>query len=499
MGALGRLASRWLRQRQPTRRATAWVLAVAGPLLIGLGSLPIRSSFGLAGVLFCSLLVVVAVALIGGVRPALLAVVIGVLVGAAVFARPLGGHRVFHPGDGVALAAFVVVGAALGVLIDELAVYAEERGALLSVEAALRRLATLVARAAPRQEVFAAATEEAGRLLGVDHSHLGRYEPDGTVTIVAVWSRTGDLFPVGGRWSLGGRNLATSVFETGRPARIDSYADASGPRGVATREGGMASGVGTPVIVEGHLWGVMATHSTVEQPLPAHTEARLASFTELLATAIANAESRADLAASRARIVAAGDDARRRIERDLHDGAQQRLVTLGLELRAAQAAVPPELGELKGELSHVAEALTGVLDELREIARGLHPAILAEGGLAPALKALARRSPIPVECEVRAQAQLPERVEAAAYYVVSEALTNAAKHAHASVVHVDVEEFDHLLRLCVRDDGAGGADPIRGSGLVGLKDRVEALGGTIAVESPPGAGTAVYAELPLDD
>ena len=207
-------------------------------------------------------------------------------------------------------------------------------------------------------------------------------------------------------------------------------------------------------------------------------------FTELIATAIANAETRAELAASRARIVATADATRRRIERDLHDGAQQQLVSLALELRAAQAALPSELGEQRAELSRVVEGLTAVLDELREISSGIHPAILSEGGLAPALKTLARRSPIPVQLDVRVEGRLPESVEVAAYYVVSEMLTNAAKHAHASSVQVDVAGADGVLRVSVRDDGVGGADPARGSGLVGLRDRVEALGGTIAVDSP---------------
>jgi signal transduction histidine kinase len=206
---------------------------------------------------------------------------------------------------------------------------------------------------------------------------------------------------------------------------------------------------------------------------------------------------RDELAASRARIVAAADEARRRIERDLHDGAQQRLVSLALELRAAQAAVPCTHGELEDQLARVAAGLTRAVDELREMARGIHPAILTEGGLAPALKALARRSPIPVQLDALPEGRLPERVEVAAYYVVSEALANAAKHAQATVVHVGAETLDAELRLTVRDDGAGGADPARGTGLIGLKDRVEALGGTIAVASPVGGGTSVNVELPL--
>jgi signal transduction histidine kinase len=288
------------------------------------------------------------------------------------------------------------------------------------------------------------------------------------------------------------------VFETGRPTRVDKYPDSSsGPLGVPIREAALRSAVATPIIVQGRLWGLIAAGSVLEQPLPPDTEARLASFTELVATAISNAENLAELTASRARVVAAADETRRRIERDLHDGAQQRLVSLALALRAAQAAVPPGLGDLGSELANVGEGLVSVMDDLREMARGIHPGILSEGGLAPALKMLARRSAVPVEINVHADARLPERVEVAAYYVVSEALTNAAKHAHASVVHVSAETAGQVLHLHVRDDGTGGADPVRGSGLIGLKDRVEALGGTIIVDSPAGAGTSLHAELPI--
>jgi signal transduction histidine kinase len=243
---------------------------------------------------------------------------------------------------------------------------------------------------------------------------------------------------------------------------------------------------------------MMIAGSTLEQPLPADTEVRLASFTKLVATAIANAQSRAALAASRARVVAAADETRRRIERDLHDGAQQRLVSLMLELRAAQAAVPPQLGELEGELSRVTDGLASVCEELREISRGIHPAILSERGLGPALRVLARRSAVPVELDLHAVRRLPEPVEVAAYYVVSEALTNAAKHAQASVVQVDVDTDDSIVQLAIRDDGVGGADPVRGSGLTGLSDRVEALGGGIEVASPAGRGTSLLVRIPIE-
>jgi signal transduction histidine kinase len=241
----------------------------------------------------------------------------------------------------------------------------------------------------------------------------------------------------------------------------------------------------------------MVLDSTAEEPLPPGTEDRLAGFTDLVATAIANAQSQAELRASRARIVTTADETRRRIERDLHDGAQQHLVSLALQLRAAQEEVPAELPELSGELAAVAAELSAVQEELREFARGIHPAILAEGGLGPALRALARRSKLPVRVDVGPRGRLPEPLEAAAYYVVSEALTNVAKHARASTVAVAVETAGGVLRVDVRDDGAGGAELGRGSGLIGLKDRVEALGGRIALDSPPGVGTSLSVELPL--
>jgi signal transduction histidine kinase len=369
---------------------------------------------------------------------------------------------------------------------------------LAAEHAALRRVATLVARGAPPEEVFAAVTDEVGQLLPVDYAALSRYGADHTLTYVAAWSRTGNPFPpVGTRVTLGGKNVSTLVFETGRPARIDCYADASGPFAGAIRRQGVRSAVGAPIIVERSPWGVMVVASILEQPLPSDIEAHLASFTALVAAAIANAESCAALAASRSRIVAAADETRRRIERDLHDGTQQQLVSLMLELRAVEAT-KSEVGELREQLARTERGLGGALEELREISRGIHPAILSEGGLSGALRALARRSAVPVELELRAERRQPEHVEVAAYYVVSEALTNAAKHAHASVVHVELEAGDAVVRLAIRDDGVGGADPEQGSGLVGLTDRVEALGGTLQVTSPAGSGTTLLIELPVE-
>jgi signal transduction histidine kinase len=366
---------------------------------------------------------------------------------------------------------------------------------LATEQEALRRVATLVARGVPAEQLFAAVTEEAGQLLGADVAALARYEPDGTARELARWSREELAAPILERqWRLDGENVLTRVARTGRSARIDGVSVTGAPIDAVLNDAGISCQVGTPIFVERHLWGVMAAGSLFELTLPAETEERLADFTDLLATAIANADSRAELAASRARIVAAADDARRRIERDLHDGAQQRLVSLGLQLRAAQADLAAAPAEL---LSRLADGLSEVQNELREIARGIHPAILADGGLGPALRTLARRSQIPVEIEIQPHPRLPAQIEVAAYYVVAEALTNAAKHGSPSVVHVDLAIADEVLHISVRDDGPGGADPARGSGLVGLKDRVEAVAGTLTIESPPGAGTTLVVALPV--
>jgi len=663
---LGGLGGAWLRQRSPGRQVVAWVLAVAGPALLTLASLALPSPLVLGGFLFSMLLVVIVVAVIGGTRPALAAVVLGALARVVFFGPSSGNLGVELQPNLVSLVAYVVAGATIAILIGEFARLTEEQAAAGRVDVALRRVATLVAQGAPADELFAAVTEEVGQLVGADFARMARYDSDEWLTSMAGWSKAGEHIPVGSRWPLageltklairtgrparmddiagasgplaadarahgirsavgvpitvggriwgvmltgsnlrrppppdiearlasftdllataisnaesragltrlaaeqtalrrvatlvargappeelfaavteeagqlhqagqttmsryesddtvsvvagwsktggclsvdtrlrlGGNNLTTIVARTSRPARMDSYDDASGANGEAAREADFRSAVGTPIIVQGCVWGVLIAGSVDAQPLAPDTEARLASFTELVGTAISNAENLAELTASRARVVATADETRRRIERDLHDGAQQRLISLALALRAAQTAVPPGLGDLEDKLTNVAEGLVSVTDDLREMARGIHPAILSEGGLAPALKTLARRSTVPVQIDMHTDTRLPERVEVAAYYVVSEALTNAAKHAHASLVQVSGETSGQVLHLHVRDDGTGEADPARGSGLIGLRDRVEALGGTITVHSPAGAGTSLHAKLPLSD
>jgi PAS domain S-box-containing protein len=378
----------------------------------------------------------------------------------------------------------------------ELAVYAAardvtERKQHEEDQAALRRVATAVARGESSDAVFAATAAELHAVVAADATVLMRYEADDSVTFLATLGETG--FQVGSRSPLLGESVAVEVRRTGRAARIDDFEHATGPILVRLRAHGLRSGVGAPIVVDGRLWGVM-TCGWADRSPPDDAEARVAQFTDLVGTAIANAESRAELLASRSRIVTTADQTRRRIERDLHDGAQQRLVTLTMKLRALEA---PRTDVLRVEVEEIAAGLDDVLDDLRETARGLHPVLLSRGGLGPALKALGRRSPIPVQFDVRNRERLAEPVEVAAYYVVAEALTNAAKYAQASSITVAAEVVNGDLRVSVQDDGVGGADPARGSGLVGLTDRVEALGGKLTLHSPSGGGTKLRVDLPL--
>jgi signal transduction histidine kinase/ketosteroid isomerase-like protein len=367
----------------------------------------------------------------------------------------------------------------------------QELRELADTQAALRRLATLVARGEPPEAVFAAATREALRYSGNGTARMIRFELDGTATLVANQGATQPGVRVGERWvDYPPNGLTAIVWRTGRAARVDDYGAVEG--GEATLREGIPSAVAVPIHVDGRLWGMIAVGPG---PLPSDLEQRMSDFTDLVATAVANAQNRAEIISSRARIVAASDEVRRRIERDLHDGAQQRLLALTLRLRSA--AAPHENDEFGAEVKAVAADLVAVIDELRETSLGIHPAILSTGGLGRALRALARRSAIPVDLDVRISGRLPEPIEVGAYYVVSEMLTNAAKHAHASAVAVDAELSDGTVCVRVRDDGVGGADPRRGSGLVGLKDRIEALGGRFSIHSPAGGGTTVTCQLPV--
>jgi signal transduction histidine kinase len=365
---------------------------------------------------------------------------------------------------------------------------------LAAEQTAFRRVAMLVARTAPEQELFGAAAEEAGRLTGADYVHIGRYQ-SGNLVGVAAWQRVPRHFGAG-RLPLM-LQLTRAVSRADRWTPMEDVAGMCGPLAREACTHGVRSAAVHPIQVGGRSWGVLLTGSTARWAPRACRKKCEDSLADLVGAALSNAESMAALTASRARVLTAADESRRQIERDLHDGAQQRLVSLALAVRSAQAAVPPMSGRLADELAGVADELSGVLDDLRELARGIHPAILSDGGLVPALRALARRSIVPVQLDVQTVARLPEPVEVAAYYVTCEALANAAKHSNASVVQVGAQVAGNLLHLRVRDDGDGGADLSRGSGLAGLKDRVEALGGTIAINSPAGAGTSLDAQLPL--
>ncbi len=342
-------------------------------------------------------------------------------------------------------------------------------------QAALRRVATLVARGVAPAEVFDAVVAEMRLILGAENTRLMRYEQGRYAVVLATSYEPGLEIPVGDRVPLDADNVAAQVWHSGRPTRLERFGEHPGPISEMFIRLGVRLAAGAPIIVEGRLWGVILAAWRRTHPGPG-IEERMEEFTGLVATAISNAQARADLAASRARIVAASDETRRRIERDLHDGTQQRLVSLGLQLRGAQDAVPSGQPGLSAELAEVATGLGEVLAELRELSRGIHPAILTDGGLAPALRALARRSSVPVRLDVSVTRRLPGRVEVAAYFIVSEALANVAKHAQATMVQVRAGIHDGVLELLIRDDGTGEADPARGSGLIGLADRVEALG-----------------------
>ena len=368
---------------------------------------------------------------------------------------------------------------------------------LAGEQAALRRVATLVARGAETEEVFAAVAREVAEVMHLPVAAVQRYEDDDTTTVTAAWSDRPHPFQPGTRWPYHPSGLGGRVRQTGHTGRVKDYSNRRGAFAGQARELGLQSVAGAPIIVDGTVWGLVTIAST-DGPLPDQTEDRLAEFTELVGTAIANAQSRTELSASRARIVAAADETRRRLERDLHDGIQQRLVSLALKARMIEMMTPQPAGRIQGELSRLAYGLGTALDELREISHGIHPALLSESGLGPALEALARRSPVPVELDLNLGPRLDKHVEAAGYYIASEAITNVAKHAQASVIDVCVDARDGALTLSISDDGVGGADPSRGSGIIGLRDRVEALGGTILVLSPSGQGTTLHVQLPAD-
>jgi signal transduction histidine kinase len=370
---------------------------------------------------------------------------------------------------------------------------------IVTEQTSLHQVASLVARGATPDEVFGVVCSSVRGVLRADLVLLLRFDPG---TVATVLARDGDASGIdpGSRWSMSGVDLpAVFLSESGdvRPVRITA-AQATTDLARAVRKEGMTAATVAPIVVEGDLWGAVVAGWTDPTGGPTDPGAQTASFTELVATAIANVETRAELVASRARVVAAADDARRRIERDLHDGIQQRLIAIGLELRLAQSLIPADASAFAADLDRISDRLSETVEELQEVARGIHPAILNQGGLVPAIRSIGRRSAVPTTIRAPAIEWLPAQVEVTAYYVVAEAVTNAMKHAEASGIDVVVDLTDGTLGLSVRDDGIGGADAAGGSGLVGLRDRVEAAGGRINVRSDVGAGTCIDVAIPVN-
>jgi signal transduction histidine kinase len=367
---------------------------------------------------------------------------------------------------------------------------------LADEQAALRRVATLVAGGAPPPEVFAAVAREVAEVSGLPLVEMARFDPDGWVTVIA--SAGDHPLRTGTRWPMDNPTGSAVIRDTRRATRIEYTNDLPGTVAEALRSIGVRWAVGVPIVVDGRVWGSIGVAAVGDQPPPVDVEERLLGFTELVATAVSNATNYAQLIASRARIVAAGDEARRRIERDLHDGTQQQLVSIGLDLKGLKGSLPTGSDAACAEVDRIEDRLVAVTEDIREISRGLHPALLSHAGLAPALRSLARRSPVPVELDLSIDRRLPQSMEVATYFAVSETLANAAKHADASLARVSVWIEDDRLRAVIADDGRGGAQPGPGSGLTGLIDRVEALGGRLTVASPRGHGTTISIELGLD-
>jgi signal transduction histidine kinase len=365
---------------------------------------------------------------------------------------------------------------------------------LADEQAALRRVAMLVAGEQPPDRIFTSVAEEMARLLGVDDMRMVRYEAEEAV-VVGTWGDTSGMLKIGTRSPLGGDNVSTLVQRTSRPARIDDFSTAGGPVGELVRAAGIRSAAGAPIVVNGRVWGAMIAASRRLVPLPAGTEERLGQFTELIATAVANVQARADLAASRARLLEATDDERRRLVRDLHDGAQQRLVHTVITLKLAQRALPDPTDSAGALVREGMEQAERAMAELHELAHGILPSVLTREGLRAGVQALAQRMPVPVELDVAGE-RLPAAVEATAYFVVAEALTNVAKHARARSATVGARVEGGMLCVRVCDDGVGGARA-DGTGLQGLADRLAVLDGSLLVESPPEGGTLVRAAIPI--
>ena len=378
-----------------------------------------------------------------------------------------------------------------------LAVSEAAQRTLADEQAALRRVATLVAAEAPPRRVFQQVTEEVGRLLGLRGACVVHYVGPRAATVVGAWSAEGRLpVPVGAAFGLDGDTVVSKVLRTGAAERLDSYDKASGNLAETLREAGYRAAVAAPVTLAGRLWGALVASTASDEPLQEDLERRLCDFADLVGQALANADARERLAESRAELVEVSDAERQRLERNLHDGAQQHLVSVALQLSMANARLDNDPGTAREALSAAQDELQQGLEDLRELARGLHPVLLTERGLGPALDALLTRTPVPVEIEELPEERLAAPVEAAAYYVVAEAITNVAKYARASHAKVAVRRSNGAATVMVSDDGVGGADPTRGSGLRGLSARVESLNGRLSVDSPPRQGTRIKADIP---
>jgi signal transduction histidine kinase len=370
--------------------------------------------------------------------------------------------------------------------------------ALLAHQSALRRVAALVATDPAPGRLFDCVCEELGGVLGVDSTDVVRYENDGTATVVGAWSASrAPSFPVGTSVPVDGESVTAKLYRSARPERVDDYPGIGGELAERLRAFGISSAVGAPVRVAGRLWGAIMAVGGEPYAFPGGTEQRIAEFAELVTAALANADARERLAASSARIVEAGYQERRRLERDLHDGAQQELVGAAVSLRLAREKWSRAPDEALTLVDAALKQLQAGLRDLRELAAGIHPSILTDHGLGAALRALAARSVGPVELGPLPSERLPAAVEATVYFVVAEALTNAAKHARGERVEIGVRVEDGWAVVGVRDDGVGGADLSGGSGLRGLADRVSALGGRLDIESPAGGGTAIRARIAL--
>jgi signal transduction histidine kinase len=371
--------------------------------------------------------------------------------------------------------------------------------ALLAEQAALRRVATLVAGDPDPGRLFDTVCEEVGRVLGVDSANISRFHDDGTQTVLGAWAADGaPSVPPGANMPLDGDTVTGKLHRTGSPQRVDDYTGVRGELVKALRELGIESAVGAPVKIGGGIWGGIIASSRRLQAFPEGAENRLAEFAELVTAALANVDAREQLAASRARIVEAGDDERRRLGRDLHDGAQQELVGAVMSLKLAKRRWAQAPNEARDLVEEALEHMESGIRDLRELAAGIHPSVLTDRGLSAALEGLATRSAVPVQIVQVPPGRLPDPVETSAYFVVAEALTNAAKHARCSHVHVGVDVENGSATVEVHDDGVGGANPYFGSGLRGLADRVSALGGRLEIESPAGGGTTVRAQIALD-